>query len=68
MVFEPVRLNVETALEDRERLIVNLPFMTGEKLAPFIQALKKETDRLIQVDIERCRVYLPHRINSGHQF
>lgn len=49
-------LRVETALEEKERLLDLLPALTTEEQDRAILAIKKETDRLIQVDIERCRL------------
>ncbi len=67
MVNEPVSLNVDTALEDRERLLSGLPYIPRERLDLFVQALKKETDRLIQVDIERCRALAALIIELGER-
>ena len=67
MANEPFRLNIDTALEDSAQLMNGLPLITQDRLDPFIQALKKETDRLIQVDIERCRALAALIITLGAQ-
>lgn len=67
MVTEPVRLNVETALEEKERLLAGLPFFPQDELDAFVQSLKKEADRLIQVDIGRCRAVAALMVALGER-
>jgi CHAT domain-containing protein/tetratricopeptide (TPR) repeat protein len=55
MANKLVGLNAESALEEKERLLADLPSLSSAELGPFVQELKKETDRLIQVNIARCR-------------
>jgi CHAT domain-containing protein len=55
MEAPPAGLKVETALEEKERLFSIVVLLPVEEQDHWIQALKKEADRLIQVNYARCQ-------------
>lgn len=50
-------LTVDDVLDEEERFIEEIRQFTADQQEGFVQRLKQEADRLIQVDIDRCRKF-----------